>query len=447
MFFYGFRLGEEIRITLKLAYFGVLGLALAWFCAYLVLRLRNAILVGVVFTTLALGSLPWHFMPVDGVAFFAQLFFVSLALLYRLLQVDRKIIPHRITRYNLSILILWIVVFVFNVVSGFVSYGITKTVYFMIKGIIPVFALQAIAPFDRNDLRIIFYTILAGSVFMALSIFTFGDIQTVRVISHAGGDPINSSRVVGLGTTLALVSFLVYPNFMNCKIFLYISLAALLSFALFLTATRGALFGTAFAIMSVLLFVEHRAIFRIRLITRLLVGVCVVVIIVTILPFGIVGRYASIQRLLRYMRSFGDNTSDRARLSRYSVAWESFRNSQGVGVGTGGFAALYGKTGRDYPHNLILEVAAEQGVLGLLILIMILAITFFRIISVTKNYCLDTYERALISLWFFALFNAFVSSDIVGNYFLWVTGGMAWLMPTSPQQEACQALNTQNGQI
>jgi O-antigen ligase len=428
-------------------YFGGLGLVIVWFCAYLVFQLRDAILIGSVFTTLVLGALPWHLIPVDGVAFSVQLFFMSLAFLYRLLRNDRKIIPHRIIRYNFSILMLWVIVFVFNVISGFISYGVTKTAYFMLKGIVPVFVLQAISPFDKRDFHIIFYTILVGSIFMALSLLAFGDIQTIRVTSHTGGDPINSSRVIGLGATLVFVSFLLRQKLGKSRLMIHVLLIIVLSFALLLTAARGALFATVFAIISTFLFVEHRPRLRIRLITRSLLGICVVVIILATLPSGIVERYASIQRLVRYIRTFGENTSDRARLARYSVAWESFCNSRGIGVGTGGFAAQYGTVGRDYPHNLVLEVAAEQGVLGLLVLAVIVAITFRRIVSITKNYHLDSYERALVSLWFFALFNSFVSSDISGNYFFWVMGGIVWLMPTSTQQETCKVLKTQNGQI
>jgi O-antigen ligase len=49
------------------------------------------------------------------------------------------------------------------------------------------------------------------------------------------------------------------------------------------------------------------------------------------------------------------------RIKIYSAAWQLFKNKPFFGLGTGGFP------GGGYPHNIILEIAAENGLLGLLI--------------------------------------------------------------------------------
>ena len=111
------------------------------------------------------------------------------------------------------------------------------------------------------------------------------------------------------------------------------------------------------------------------------------------------------------------------------MAWEGFVASDGLGVGTGGFAGLYGTRAREYPHNLILEVAVEQGILGLAVLMVILSMTLLRLIRVSRKPGVDLYGKALLSLWFYGLFNALVSGDIATNQILWVTAGMVWLVP------------------
>ena len=48
------------------------------------------------------------------------------------------------------------------------------------------------------------------------------------------------------------------------------------------------------------------------------------------------------------------------RLKHYSTAWQLFKNQPLFGIGTAGFP-------EGYPHNIFLEIAAENGLLGLII--------------------------------------------------------------------------------
>jgi O-antigen ligase len=48
------------------------------------------------------------------------------------------------------------------------------------------------------------------------------------------------------------------------------------------------------------------------------------------------------------------------RLKHYSDAWQLFKQKPLFGMGTGGFPG-------GYPHNIFLEIAAENGLLGLVI--------------------------------------------------------------------------------
>jgi O-antigen ligase len=63
----------------------------------------------------------------------------------------------------------------------------------------------------------------------------------------------------------------------------------------------------------------------------------------------------------------------REREQAWQAAWLSFQNHPLVGVGPGRFAEAGGWHGRVYPHNLLLEVAAEFGIVGLLLLCLMFA--------------------------------------------------------------------------
>jgi len=70
------------------------------------------------------------------------------------------------------------------------------------------------------------------------------------------------------------------------------------------------------------------------------------------------------------------------RLEQYALVTSLFSQSPLLGVGTGGFIQL---TGWDYPHNIFLEIAVENGLLGLIFLVIFLSVVVwhgFRFLTV-----------------------------------------------------------------
>jgi len=71
----------------------------------------------------------------------------------------------------------------------------------------------------------------------------------------------------------------------------------------------------------------------------------------------------TIPNIERFSLNNAKNVSVNNRLKLYSDAWQLFKNKPLFGIGTGGF-----QTGEyNYPHNIFLEIAAENGLLGLII--------------------------------------------------------------------------------
>lgn len=90
-----------------------------------------------------------------------------------------------------------------------------------------------------------------------------------------------------------------------------------------------------------------------------------------------------------------------------------------TGVGTGNFASLMGTVGRDYPHNILLEVGAENGWIALAAISLLLARNAHQAVSMIR----DEHGTRIALLFCFALVSAMFSGDINDHRLLWVTVG------------------------
>jgi O-antigen ligase len=409
-------------------YYAACVLILLRFSILLFHNLRQAILAGLVFTTLSLGSLPWPLVPVSGVALATQIGFMILAFSWLLMREDSALaISYAVNPYTLLLFVFGIVLVAYLLVSDNPSYGLSKTIWFLVKGFLPVLALGCLAPFDKEDARLILFTILIGSLLMALSLLSWsGAQQTERFGLGDDSSPISIARVIGQGATLLLLLAFLKPGISLVMFSLYALVGVFLLFTLSLTGSRGPLVAALLATLAGFLLLGRGLGTRLKTILALGVVAILVLAIVALLRIEFLD-YPGIERILDRFDTFGQNASDRARLHFSQIAWDGFLASSGLGVGTGGYATLRGIEGRAYPHNIILEVAVGQGVVGLVVLFAVLLVTGRQILRLSRNPGLDVYSKALMGLWLYALFNAFVSMDIAGNYFLWVTAGMVWL--------------------
>jgi len=131
------------------------------------------------------------------------------------------------------------------------------------------------------------------------------------------------------------------------------------------------------------------------------------------------------------------------RLNLYQEALRLWASSPIWGVGTGGFAmAIAGSAFvREYPHNIILELGAETGLLGTLLFTIMIGAAFgigfahlrnsIGLARVTARYLL------VVGCW--ALFNAMVSGDINDNRMLFTMVGLLSSTPRFQTSVAARA--------
>ena len=119
-----------------------------------------------------------------------------------------------------------------------------------------------------------------------------------------------------------------------------------------------------------------------------------------------------------------DDESAGARLLLFGFAIDLFASSPFIGTGTGGYpalspAALGHFEANAYPHNAILQVAAEYGLLGVSILV---ALIF---LALTRRLPERSWALGVRLLFVFYLLNAMVSGDVFDDRVTW---GLAMLV-------------------
>jgi hypothetical protein len=127
----------------------------------------------------------------------------------------------------------------------------------------------------------------------------------------------------------------------------------------------------------------------------------------------------------RQMRLDDDSAAARRRL--WGEAWD-IAGANPLGIGWGqlidhlSVASVLDRAGqRQYPHNLLLEVASEGGWTAFAALVLLLGLAL-RIQARAER---GPREAAMLGLLLFFLVNAMVSGDLAGNRGLWVTVGAA----------------------
>lgn len=236
------------------------------------------------------------------------------------------------------------------------EYGSRKLGLLIAKGIAPGLAAGLLKrdpnePFSRG-LAALFWA-------YCLAVFLFGTINPLYPgrVTLGEQNPIWVARSCVLGGLLsALLPGLWFPA--------RIAGLGLGISAAFLTGSRGPILSLSVVLIVVVLswIVKREQVFRLGM-----AGLASAAAAVVLLP--IAGSVLNDSRFVRPLRT-DPNSVDR--LERSFAAFDLALSNPILGVGIGGFA-----TGeRSYPHNLILEIFAEEGIVGLLLWLGFIAAAF-----------------------------------------------------------------------
>lgn len=214
---------------------------------------------------------------------------------------------------------------------------------------------------------------------------------------------LTPARVVGAATVVVLA----FAIGGRLRLLVAMPLAAVLLVVLVGTGSRGPLVGLVAAGAGLLLFLPAGR--RLRALLVLAVVAAVVARIVT-------GAAASVQDRFLLLLADDKGASVNVREALWRTSWEAIQLDP-FGRGWGGLSPALTPVS-DYPHNILLEVAGEGGVIAVAGLLFVVVLAIWRTVHAVRTG--DASALAIFALVVFWFVNALVSGDINDNRGLFV---------------------------
>jgi O-antigen/teichoic acid export membrane protein/O-antigen ligase len=268
--------------------------------------------------------------------------------------------------------------------------------------------LMALLVVDATGALFFMYDLLAGTA------------QTVvggRYSLGAAEYPIDMGRASADGLLLAIYAVLTATK--RVPRTLAVIAIPILAVALAAAGSRGPVVAFAFGLLALLGLTATNPRARSRLTLVAAMFLVAIVVVPLVVPSS------ALARALSTIIGSASGLSSNGRSDLWAVALGSFSHHFWLGLGTGGFASL--NTGLAYPHNLLLEMATELGIVGLVLVLMVLG-SFIRALGRCHRLAVGTDRTTIalvISLFLTALVNANFSDPIQGNGSVWLWGGVA----------------------
>lgn len=201
-------------------------------------------------------------------------------------------------------------------------------------------------------LGIVFSASIISAYALASGLETLGEGH-IR-LSFFAANPIAFAQLCALCLTIILF-MLPHSTGIGAKAVLALPVPILILAVIF-SNSNGPVFALLLTVVLCLLFISRMTLGR-RL-QWLVATLSVFIGLYALLPSAYVHRFAGLVEA-----NFAESSSVSSRLAKWDTAMQAFTDSPIVGVGTGGFAALT-EAEQDYPHNLILELLSEHGLIG-----------------------------------------------------------------------------------
>lgn len=263
---------------------------------------------------------------------------------------------------------------------------------------------------------------LAGAVVLThnLSSNDAAQVFTARYTIGTTYNPIWVGRTAAIGVLISLA--LILGGFSKRASLVGYVCLPFLTVALLASGSRGPVVALlAGLVVLVGLVIQNRQLRR-RL-AQIALGVgAAVVIAALIVPSSAVDRSAS------FLFGNASGLSSNGRTQLWTKALSLFYSHFWTGIGTGGFAD-YAPLGISYPHNIVLEAAAELGVLGMAVLIAFLFLalrTAFRVWREATSHEDRVAGALILSILVATVLNSLLSDAIETTDTLCLVVGLAY---------------------
>lgn len=294
-----------------------------------------------------------------------------------------------------------------------------KITYSPLLVIIPYFGVQLL--FSEKRLNNLFrYCVLMAAILIIPSFYEFifnplfatSTRFSMYVFVEGGDNPIL------FGITFATMLLIIFIKYVELNEFNYkYSLLIIPSIFLMLSAgSRGVLVSFIFSLFFYIMFIKTSS-FKIKL-SSFIILILLLMGIYQFIP-------EKTSRFYSYTFTTEAQVEESSSVYKRKVMWKQaikdYIESPILGLGTGNSLEGIG-----IPHNIILEIAAELGILGLIIFMVMCYITIKRGLSILKNDDLSEFNTLMkisLSLFIYSLVEAMFSGNITNQTQLFMSMG------------------------
>ena len=319
----------------------------------------------------------------------------------------------------LSILSISVIIYLYN---GYSPYYYTyKTIIdtnqlnFYTKVLFPLLILPMMVPDSFSRRNLMAYVPLWGVIYLGTFLTSFtvsSNVLSDRMMLSEASEGITSSitlsRIFAVTVIASFITLISKKNSGFDKI-LYSGLTLLFLAILLIAGQRGTFIGLAIALMLLMIREEWRH----HSFTILFLVVIGILFAVTFIDFG---KLEMFQRFAQFQ-----NIESFERYHDFFKTWNIFKdNNYFWGLGTLGY---HFKTGRPYPHNIVLEHISDYGMAGLVCISVLLFFCIKYVVKIIK-YSNDGANLAIACSWVVLCFSAMVSSSLLNHQLFYTFSGL-----------------------
>jgi O-antigen ligase len=275
-----------------------------------------------------------------------------------------------------------------------------------------------------------------GIIYLILSIIVLIEAITQYLVAGGGFIRVFGSNYLAMGRVIGLAFLVVVAYFIfwtqsKSEKFFALAIAGLYLWLMLIGGGRGPFLAAILSALIPFAFALHVSLGRQTIKLRRYAVPMLIIVIVAILLFSYfvnTGQMTQTYSRLLVLTQTGMGDSAGARLQHYGNAIEYWKHAPVLGYGIGSWPVINGGVDmRGYPHNIILEILVELGILGVFIF-MLFIFYAFSMLAPLKSVGDHPIRILLIMLTVYMLFNSMVSGDISDNRLLFVCIG---LMPVA----------------
>jgi len=377
---------------------------------------------------------------------------IVLSLVYQLSvkQAGQRLAPKQKQNRAILSLILFCGYLLSNALVFSDANGLERAVRFSIFSLAVYFILATLFSDKERLQKFIIWSFGLGLILCTiavLNVLLLGTFSTYRGAGAFEENYINAGRTAGITLILAVATMLAVKG-QSLRFILIIGMLVSLA-ASIISYSRGAIVGILVTVFY--LFWATGQLNNLKRLAR--IGLLVVVgAAVTIILFSRFD-FLSYSRFLWWNDTSGANISTGVRFGFYDTAVVRFLEHPVVGIGVSNFEAIddySGRIVRTYPHNIVLEVLAELGIIGGFLFFPAVVYTFalanklIRQVRTTmqETECVIVYALAGGFVFFLAV--AMFSGSIEINRYIWLFAFGLWIFDKIVNKTNARSSETPN---